>query len=483
LTVSAEPEQRSRWLRPLGGTRTRVLSAYLILLVFSSLVSLVALRQILIARAGERVDNSLVQETAEFRRLAQDGRDPRTGRPFGRDAKAIFDVFLARNVPGEGEGFITFVGSRPYRASASGRLRTPEIDRFAEIGAVRKTTEGEVMLSDGSRVRYIAVPVLADGARLGVFGVTIDLSGELREVNQALRVAAAVFFGVLLLASVLAWVVVGRVLAPLRLLRDTARSVSESALTRRIPVRGNDELADLARSFNAMLDRLEAAIASQKAFISDAGHELRTPITIIRGHLELLGDDPDERRETVDLVTDELDRMSRFVDDLLLLAKAQRPDFLRLEELDLDLLVREVFAKASALGPRDWRLERAGAGRLLADRQRLTQAMINLSENAAQHTTEKDSIALGAEASNGVARLWVRDSGSGIPVQEQDHIFERFAQGGSPGGHRDGAGLGLAIVRAIAVAHGGRVEVASQVGQGSTFTVVIPTEPPEATRT
>ena len=129
--------------------------------------------------------------------------------------------------------------------------------------------------------------------------------------------------GVLLLASLLAWVVAGRVLAPLRVLRDTARSIGESDLTRRIPVEGDDELAGLARTFNEMLDRLEAAFASQKAFISDAGHELRTPITIIRGHLDVMGDDPEERRETLELVSDELDRMGRLVNDLLLLAKRQ----------------------------------------------------------------------------------------------------------------------------------------------------------------
>ena len=113
------------------------------------------------------------------------------------------------------------------------------------------------------------------------------------------------------------------------MLADTARSISETDLTRRIPVSGRDEIAELARTFNAMLDRLEAAFATQRAFVSDASHELRTPITIVRGHLELLGDDPQERRETIALVTDELDRMSRFVDDLLLLAKAERDDFLR----------------------------------------------------------------------------------------------------------------------------------------------------------
>ena len=116
-------------------------------------------------------------------------------------------------------------------------------------------------------------------------------------MQDAVRLAALVLVSVLLIACALAWVVAGRILAPLHELRDTARAITETDLTRRIPVSGDDELAELARTFNAMLDRVESAFASQRAFVSDASHELRTPITIVRGHLELLGDDPEERRE------------------------------------------------------------------------------------------------------------------------------------------------------------------------------------------
>jgi signal transduction histidine kinase len=308
--------------------------------------------------------------------------------------------------------------------------------------------------------------------------VAIDLSGEVDEVNDALRIAAGVSIGVLILASLFAWAVAGRVLAPLRVLRDTARSISESDLTRRIPVEGDDELADLARTFNEMLDRLEQAFASQKAFISDAGHELRTPITIIRGHLDVMGDDPRERRETLELVGDELDRMGRLVNDLLLLAKASRPDFLEPETLDLDDLTRELFAKASALARRDWRLAAVGSGRIVADRQRLTQALMNLSQNAVAHTHEGDAVELGSELDGGSVRMWVRDTGPGVPEHEQSRIFERFVRlNGGP--HAEGAGLGLAITRAVAEAHGGRVELDSRPGAGARFTVIIPTEPPQ----
>jgi two-component system OmpR family sensor kinase len=462
--------------RLFGSARVRILASYLVLLLFSTVVGTVVLRELLLSRAGERVDDALVQETREFARLARIGRDPRTSRPFGSDVRAIFDVFLSRNVPGEGEVFYGYVGGELYRRRFARDLAPVRFDEIDALGRISTGRRGEVELRDGTRFRYVAVPVRAGARGQGVFAVAIDLSSELDEVNDALRIAAGVNVGVLLLASLLAWLIAGRVLAPLRELRDTARSITESDLTQRIPVRGDDELADLARTFNEMLDRLEEAFASQRAFISDAGHELRTPITIIRGHLDVMGDDPEERRETLDLVADELDRMSRLVNDLLLLAKASRPDFLQPETVDLDDLTRELFAKASALAERDWRLANVGSGRIVADRQRLTQAVMNLSQNAVTHTRGGDAVELGSELRDGRVRLWVKDTGPGVPEDEQARIFERFVRLERAG---DGAGLGLAITRAVAEAHGGRVELDSRPGDGALFTVIIPTEPPQ----
>jgi two-component system, OmpR family, sensor kinase len=458
----------------LGSARVRILASYLVLLLFSALVGGVALRSVLLSRAGERVDDALVQETEEFRTLADMGRNPRTGRPFGDDVQAIFNVFLSRNVPAQGEAFFTFVGGRPHRETYAPGVDAPSV---AQISAAAADGSGSGEFeAEGRRIRYLAVPVNVDGARGATFIVTSDLSSEIDQVNSDLRVAAGIALGVFLIASLLAWVVAGRVLAPLRVLRDTARSITESDLTRRIPVEGDDELADLARTFNEMLDRLEDAFASQKEFISDAGHELRTPITIVRGHLELLEDDPAERAETIELVTDELDRMGRLVNDLLLLAKAQRPDFLQPEPIDADEFTRELFAKASALAGRDWRLGEVASGRIVADRQRLTQAVMNLSQNAVNHTNERDAVELGSAIRNGHVRLWVRDTGPGVSDGDREHIFERFARG-SEASRADGSGLGLAITQAIAEAHNGSVELDSRAGAGARFTVVIPTRP------
>jgi two-component system, OmpR family, sensor kinase len=477
------PDARRRFdpRRLLAGARTRVLLAFVVLLALSTLASTLALRQILLARTGERVDDALVQEVREFRKLVQQGRDPRTGEPFGDDVRALFDVFLGRNVPGEGETIFTFVDGRPHR-STEGEPSPPLLDRVLELGSSGGTQRGEVRTPEGE-VRYLAVPVEVGNRQRGEFVVTVNLGQEREEVQEAVQVAASVSLAVLLIASALAWVIAGRVLAPLRTLRRTAEEITETDLTRRLDVHGDDEIADLGRTFNAMLDRLEAAFASQRALVSDAGHELRTPITIVRGHLELLGDDPAEREETIALVTDELDRMARFVDDLLTLAKAEQADFVRPGPLDLDVLTDELFAKAQALAERDWRLAASATGRLTADRQRLTQAVMQLAQNAVQHTEPGDRIALGSQIRNGTARMWVSDSGPGVPAGERERIFDRFHRAGDTQRRSDGAGLGLAIVRAIAEAHGGRVELDSREGHGATFTLIVPTDPPmEETR-
>jgi signal transduction histidine kinase len=192
-----------------------------------------------------------------------------------------------------------------------------------------------------------------------------------------------------------------------------------------------------------------------------------------------LDDDPEERQKTAALVMDELDRMSRMVNDLLVLARAEQPDFLDLEVVDVKALTEEVHAKARALAPRRWEIERVGHGRVVADRQRLTQAIVQLAQNAAGHTAEGDLVAIGSAISDSEVRFWVRDTGPGIRQEEQQRIFERFARG-ADGRRTEGAGLGLAIVSAIAGAHGGRAEVHSGPGQGATFTIHIPVDQPVA---
>jgi signal transduction histidine kinase len=457
----------------------RILASYVILLAAASLVSVFVARQVLLVRLDDRIQDDLAQEVREFRTLAVQGTDPATGRPFGDNVNRIFKVFLSRNVPGEGEELIAIPrrGEERYQQSERAEyvIKEPFVSRWRRL---EEEEQGEIDTPAGS-AQYLAVPVTFGDRTLGAFVVAIFSQGERDEVNEVVRIVAAVSAGVLLLATVIAFLTAGRVLAPLRGLRDAARTITGTDLAQRIEVEGNDEIAELGRTFNAMLDRLDHAFTSQREFIRDAGHELRTPITVIRGHLELLAagqEDPAERAETIALVTDELDRMSRFVADLMLLARAERPDFLEYETVDVGELTRELLAKAQSLAPRDWQLETNGRGLIVADRQRLTQAVMNLADNAARHTGEGEPIVLGSSVNVREARLWVRDSGPGIDPDEREAIFRRLGRGRRARGSYEGTGLGLAIVRAIAEAHGGRVELRSEPGAGAEFDLVVPVD-------
>jgi signal transduction histidine kinase len=225
-----------------------------------------------------------------------------------------------------------------------------------------------------------------------------------------------------------------------------------------------------------MLDRLDSAFAAQQRFLDDAGHELRTPVTVVRGHLEVLNvRDPGEVAEVRDLALDELDRTGRLIGDLTLLAKARRPDFVRPAPVDLARLTEEVADKASALGPRRWTVEARAEAVVHADQQRLTQALLQLADNAVKHTRDGDQIAIGSAATRSQARLWVRDQGPGVAPADVERIFERFGRAAAASGrNEEGSGLGLAIVTAIAEAHGGRVGLDSRPGHGATFTLMFP---------
>ncbi len=465
------------WRRIFFGVRTRILVLYVVLMACSTLVSILAIREVLLVRLQKQVEKSLIHEVEEFRRLTK-GRNLTTAQPFGDNVAAIFDVFLSHNTPHDDTFFITLLNGKLYKSSPKALPITLQLNA-TQFKHWEKLTQTEISkkLTSTDTIYYLAEPILL-GKTHGVFVVAYANKSAHQQVNQAVVVMSKVTIVVLAVASVLAWVVAGRLLDPLRLLTETAHSINESDLSRRIPVQGVDQIADLTMTFNEMLDRLQTAFASQRNFINDASHELRTPITIIRGHLELLGDDPQERRETVELVTDELDRISRFVDDLLLLAKAEQPNFLDLQIVDINSLTEELYTKARALAERDWRLENLGVGLIVADRHRLTQAMMNLAQNATQHTSDGDVITLGSDITKGNAHFWVRDTGVGIALADQKRIFERFARGSHSRRRSEGAGLGLSICSAIANAHGGRVELKSRLGEGSTFTIVIPLDPP-----
>jgi signal transduction histidine kinase len=257
-------------------------------------------------------------------------------------------------------------------------------------------------------------------------------------------------------------------------LAAAADSISESGdLERRVPERGDETAAaTLGRTLNAMLARLEASYRRERLFLRQTSHELRTPITICRGHLEVLGPEPEpeDLAETVEVVIDELDRMRRLVDDMTTLAGMEDPAALHVEDVPVDLLVADVTIKAIAL--LDGRLHATppGPGVMRADSQRITQALINLLQNAAEHTTASSPVHFRTLEMPSAWRFEVADEGGGLPPGSEDDVFQPFFTAK----RSMGGGLGLCVVSGIARAHGGHAGVENRPGQGATFWMEIP---------
>ncbi|GAA3628918.1 signal transduction histidine kinase [Lentzea atacamensis] len=419
----------------------------LMTLVLATVV--VVVWRFLLVDVEDRVNRALEQETTEFSTYAE---------THPGDTRTVAEAHLRLQYPDEHEAHFAVFPAGKVLVQRSEVTYALENDR-AVLGTITSASAPwGVASTPAGPFRWAKVHATAGGSDMWfVTGYFED--GVLAPVHSTLRVLVLVSLAGLLIAALIAWFVAGVILAPVRMVRQAAAEITEDDLTRRIPVSGNDDVAALAQQFNSMLDRLERSFRLQRQFLDDASHELRTPITIVRGHLELLGDDPSERAAVVRLCTDELDRMARLVEDLLLLVKSERPDFLRPVPTSLPELTSDIDAKLRALGDRRWVLESIAEGEAVLDPQRVTQALVQLASNAVKHTSRGSTIRFGSSV-DGVVSFWVADSGPG--VRDESLLFSRST------------GLGLPIVKAIAEAHGGRVQVLSVPGEGATFVVEVP---------
>jgi len=456
----------------LGSMRVRIVLAVVVLLAFSAAVSIFFLRSVLLDRLDEEITVALGREAEEFEILA-DGIDPRTGEAFGDDFRAVFDLYFAREVPDEGETLLAFVDGTLYLTEHS-QTAVPA-DRLADAVShwlsLRTREEGSLDTEAGT-ARYIAVPLKA-GTHEAIFVAANFPGNERDEIDDAVRTQAIVQFAMIVVASLLGLALAGRVLRPLSTLADTAQTISATDLTRRILVRRDDEASRIATAFNDMLERIERANDAQRRFLDDSSHELRSPMTVIRGHAQLLNldGDPHEREATVKIITEEIDRMNRIVEDLLLLARSERPGFLSLGPVDIAELTDDVHRRASVMCGRTWLLGERAAVVISADRQSLTQALLQFAQNVCVHTPDGVTVRIGSHVQSGEVHLWVQDDGPGVATDQAPHVFDRFVKGA----HRpEGSGLGLSIVAAIAEAHGGRARLVTPATGGARFEIVLP---------
>ena len=415
-------------------------------------------------RIDRSIETSLTQEIGEFRTL-QEQDDPDTRRPFS-SADRLLQVFLERNLPDANEQLFAFpsTGTPTYQGEPDPALQRSTafpalVDDLSATGGSR------TLHVAGTEYRVAVLPITA-GTESAAFVVVHDVSGTRSDLHELMTTYALLAaLSVIAIAGVASWIA-GRLLRPVRRLRETAQGISDGDLGGRIEVTGHDDLSDLQRTFNDMLDRLESAFVAQRQLLDDAGHELRTPLTVLQGHLEVLDlDDPEDVASTRALLLDEIERMTRLVNDLLMLAKAERPDFVRLQPTDVEALTHGAIDRARALADRGWVLDAVARATLPLDGQRLTQALLQLSANAARHTRPGDEIGIGSRLHEGRLELWVRDTGTGVDPALAPAVFERFARGDDSD---EGFGLGLSIVAAIAEAHHGTVTLDAAPADGAT---------------
>lgn len=355
--------------------------------------------------------------------------------------------------------------------SLSGNLPAPT----GQIGVVQVLeTHGQHIVLENSRVAQ-------DGQLLGYLQVVYNMQAEYRFLKLLFAVMAVADAVGILFSMAAGAFISRRALRPIDAIATAAGNISASDLTGRVRVGGaDDELSRLARVFNEMIERLQRAFERQRRFVSDASHELRTPIAVIQGYADLIGrwgkNDPAVLDEATRAIESETEGMKGLVERLLLLARSDDGSLrLRPEPFDLRGVMREVAAETRLAFHRAVEVRACGPVMLTADRALVKQMLRALTDNAVKYTPADGSVAIEAEKSAEGVVLAVRDTGAGIPPADLPHVFDRFyrvekARSRAQGG----AGLGLSIVRSIVDAHRGQIRMESAPGRGTTVRIVLP---------
>jgi signal transduction histidine kinase len=431
------------------------------------------------AYAGELSHDLARANAATPKKLSAQAKRYVLDQPFSAGSTLLFVT-----VPGVGTGSNRSElfagpspdnGETPAEQAAEGRLS-------AQLLTV-KEGYSTLNLPDVGRFRVIRSTVTTPAGLRATVGVGEPLAVVAHGQEGVAR--AFILAGILALAGALlaSYLIGSRVSRPLRQMAGVAARVDAGDLRPRIeqPEGQSEEVRVLADAFNHMLDRLTDAFAGQRAFVADASHELRTPLTVIRGQLEVLAaqENPsgEEVRRVQRLVHSEIARITRLVDDLLLLANTERTEFLRPKSIDLPSFVSELWDGVSLIADRRYELGAIPQGSLQADPDRLAQALRNLLGNAIEHTADDHGLVrMAVERSGpGRVRFVVEDDGAGIPLAERERVFDRFhrtdrARDRASGG----AGLGLAIVQAIVGAHGGRASASQSPEGGARMEIELP---------
>jgi len=466
-----------RWLR------LRVPATAMAVFAVSLAVAAILAYELLLQEGRSDIEVVLAREHERFERsiatLLEEAREDTPGVNDRAALEAAVRRYLELNPSTPAYWtIVTFDDGLRLAASNGPPILEPLfLDRRLPTGAAN-TREVIDTGTDAGEILTSSAAIVLDGEELATLQLVAPVAPLREEARAAASVVAAAAGASLLVGGVLLTATLWRALTPLSGLAAAARSTELRRLDARVeqPDSG-DEVALLAAEFNQMLERLEAATSQQQEFLASVGHELRTPITIARGNLELLTridhDDPAAIADSVAIVNDELGRMGRLVEDLMTFARVRTPDFIRPRDLDVVSWFEELELKlASTPTGRRIQVIPPPPVTLHADPDRLTQAVLNLTTNAAVHNPADTPIRIRAsvDPERGEFLIVVEDEGDGIDPEILDEVFAPFVRAGDA---RDSTGLGLAVVQAVITAHEGRIDLRSDT-TGTAVTLALP---------
>jgi two-component system OmpR family sensor kinase len=407
---------------------------------------------------------------------------------FPSDVDELFSRFFGFSPPNR---YFEMLDPRGQHDPRQPRPRSGKLPISAQ--AMKRASQGlpafeTVETNDHGPIRILTLPVMKGRLMTGLVQVGMSLETMNKTRRRFLLIMAAMLPVALLLAGGGGWLLARHTLKPVNRITEAAHRISSERLDERLDETGTgDELDRLAQTLNNMLERLDAAFRQIRQFSADASHELQTPLTILKGELEVALRSPrrpEEYQQILKSGLEEINRIAHLVGGLLLLARADA-GVLRMDRQPVDLkrLLNEVYEQVKVLA--DSRSVNISLGSLEpvsipGDYEHLRRLLLNLVDNGVKYTAAGGRLTLSLQSEGGWASMRVSDTGMGLSREEQARVFQRFfraAQARSQGG--ESSGLGLCIAQSIAEAHGGRIEVESSPGKGSTFTVFLPIRPRE----
>lgn len=422
------------------------------------------------SRALQTTDQALSAQVSSFGRAA-------SRRPPGQDMTAFTVAYLRSSVLPSGQQVAVDVNGKTLGSAGAGALLHTRAATVL-LADPPPSSRYERIVVDGTATEVLATPLRSDGTVLGTILVAAGLAQLQTDQARVLALAAAEAAVAVLAGAAGSYLLLRRLLRTVGSMTTTAAAIGSGDLDQRLRDPGTgDEVAQLAVTLDWMLDRLSAALLSQRRLLSDVSHQLRTPLTVVRGHLEVLArsphPEPADVRATVNTAIEELGHMGTLIEDLLLLGRALEPEFCDRQPVDLRALLADAVEAAAVLAPRHWAAPVVPDLVILADEAKLRGAVLNLIDNSVRATGPDDRIRIGAtRQGDGGVMIAVDDSGPGIPSGQVEAALTRF---GRPGpADSQGSGLGLAIVKAVAEAHGGTFRLSRSDLGGCRAAITLP---------